>query len=118
MKEFVTYPSRKREKSQDISKMKDDVKESQESSMVQKSANRSSWEMPRISNCPKLSRIIFIYVKFFINVFSLNCFYEAKNVSSLFISRKLISSLKKLNSNKFEFYSQNSTELAQLELIL
>ena len=73
--------------------------------MVQKSAKRSSWEMPRISNCPKLPGIIFIYVKFFINIFSLNCFYEAKNISSLFISRKLISSLKKLNSNKFEFDS-------------
>jgi hypothetical protein len=35
--------------------------------------------------------------------FSFNCFYEAKNISSLFISKKLISSLKKLNGNKFGF---------------
>ena len=90
MKEFCDVPFlEKREKNRGHLQNEGGCERTQKRSMFQKSANRSSWEMPRISNCPKLSRIIFIYVKFFINVFSLNCFYEAKNVSSSFHIREI-----------------------------
>ena len=96
---------RKREKSQDISKMKDDVKKPKKApwlKRVQKDHHGKCPGYQTAQNCQESSLSMW---NSFINIFSLNCFYEAKNISSLFISRKLISSLKKLNSNKFEFDS-------------
>ena len=96
--------------------MKDDVK-AQESSMTQKSAKRSSWENVQDIKLPKLLRIFFIYVKSFYQYIFIQTLYKAKNISSLFISRKLIASLKKTNNNNLTL-SLDSIELTQLGVIL
>ena len=100
----VPFSKRAREekeerKSQNISKMKENVAKAQESQRAQKEYHERSSQDIKL---PDLSRIFFKLVKFYYQYSFINCFHNIK-FSFLLISRKLITSLKKVNRKQFGF---------------
>jgi hypothetical protein len=87
MKEFVTYPSQKREKSQDISKMKDDVipEKSKRAPILSKRECRKIIMRKESQDIrlPNLSRIFFNFVKFFYQYPFTN---SSRNIKNIFFS--------------------------------
>ena len=123
----IPFPKKERErerkeeieKSKDISKMKDDVINSVETQESSKECRKIIMrEASQDIKLPNLSRIFFNFVKFYYQYSFINCFHNIKILSFLFISRKLIASLKKVNRKQFEFQILILWSQSRLEVIL
>ena len=90
---------RKREKSEHLQNEGECSQNTREPKECRKIIMR---EALRISNCQVYQESFFKFVKFYYQYSFINCFHNIK-FSFLFISRKLIASLKKVNCKQFGF---------------